>query len=527
MTIRNRWAADRHSIPPLRGWDPADIPDSLWRVVASPYMTMLLLAGMALLLCLALFLPQRTAAVAASPTATSAWLAALRERYNAGANLLLHLGLADIRRGGWLRGCLGLLVLNLVVTAVDLIYPRHLPRAVLDSGMLTVTVPRAASQRPEDAMEHARQSLLASRFRLVQVPVPSRSSNRDEHSDWLLIHADRFVLFPLLVFLGVILSMGGLVVSERTTWWEQNVVLRPDQVRSVGHGTGLALRAEVLDRNGEGAVGLNDRWQTRLTFLMADREVRQAELRNQRPTVFARLCFYPVSTEPALLVEARDRTGQNLALRTPETGATDFGQVSLRFRDQDNPRYIVTLDVSGDSQASRHLEQTANQRYVLVPDRNVTLRLTYRLPTEALAPPMVHVEAFRGAETVPFEQFDILASGSVDVEGDVYAFELQRYAVVKYGQDYGGIIALLGLAIALVGIALSAWRPPQRLWLATPASQAQAQLLVALNRSPFGEGEETGSPWWFESVLQGISAGTPPRQGGATSQPKPVSQGKE
>ena len=493
MTIKNGLNADRYSIPPRREWDPADIPDSLWRILASPYLTMWLLAAIAALVCLALFLPQRPATVLANAAASSAWLAALRERYGPGANWLLGLGLADIRQGRWLRGFLGLLALNLALVAVDWIRPRHLRLSVLDPVVLTV--PGSASQRPEDVLEPIRRSLQASRFRLVE------AHTQDGHFGQLLIHADRFVLFPLLVYLGVLLAMGGLVLSERTTWWEQNVILRPGQVRSIGHGTGLAFRAQVLDRVGDLASTPSSRWQTRLSFLRGDREVGQATLWNQTPTIYGGLFFYPVSTEPALLVKVQDQAGQNLALRTPETGATDFRQVALRFRDEDTLRYIVTLNITGNSQSSPHLEQTENERYVLIPDRNLTLRLTYALPTQALAQPTVHIEAFRGAETEPFHQLDITGAASTQIEGDLYAFEVQRYAVVKFGQDYGVVIALLGLAVALAGISLSTWRHPQRLWIVPQAVNDQVNVLVAVN----GEASGKAAPW-FESVLQGVAS---------------------
>jgi len=486
-------------------WNPEDVLDSLWRMFASPYTTMLLLISMAALVCLGIFVPQRSAEAVADPMANSLWLASLRERYGSATDWLVGLRLVDVHRSTLLRGLLGLLAFNLLLGLVDFIHPRHLFPASRPLGDRTlVYVPPSAeshpllggtgrgggpslAETPEQLLKPVKEILRRQHYRL----------HEGSNGEW--IHADRFVLFAVLVYLGLLLTIGGLALSERTAWWEEGVTLTPGQVLPLGHGTALAVRAQVSEARYDPVEGQWHDEHTELAFLREQQKVGQRVLRNHTPSFYAGLFFYPTSTEPALLLKAQDDAGRDLMLRTPETGATQFTEVILRFREEESPQYIVVLDLRPGSQLGRQFEQRGNERYVLVPGRDLYLRLLYSPLGPGEVAPTFRVEAFRGGETSPFYQHQFNSADSAEIAGDRYVFNPQRYAVIKFGQDYGLAFIFVGAALVLAGIVLSAWRHPRRLWVVAQSTDdtVNLQFMTAL-----AEGK---APAWFEDLMQSVT----------------------
>jgi hypothetical protein len=477
-------------------WNPEDVSDSLWRMFASPYTTMLLLIGLAALVCVGIFVPQRPAQAVADLTANSLWLASLRERYQSATDWLVGLSLVDIHRSMLLRGLLGLLAFNLLLGTVDLIHPWHLvplaiPRSRHQSGSPhgggTLVGGTSLSEAPGRLLERLKEALLAHRYRLHE------GSNRD----WL--YADRFVVFTVLVYLGLLLLIGGLALSEGTAWWEEGVTLRPGQVLPLGHGTELAVRAQVSEASYDATT---DKWHeqyTELTFLREHQQVEQRALYDHAPSFYAGLLFYPTSTVPALLVQAQDATGRNLALQTPESGATQLLEVALVFRQEESPQYIIMLDLKPGSQRGRQFQEKANERYVIVPGRDLYLRVLHAPPGPGESGPTFHVEGFRGSETSPFFEHQLSSEDSVEIAGDRYVFEAQRYAVIKFGQDYGLAPIFVGAAMVLVGIVLSAWRHPRRVWVVPQFAEGEVSLHFASAPVP----EKTSG--WFEDLVQSVA----------------------
>jgi len=469
-------------------WDSDDILDSIWRVFASPYTTMLLLIGLAALVCIGILLPQRPPEAIADPMTNGLWLTSLRERYHGAADWLVRSGLVDVHRSLWFRALLGLLALNLVLKVVDFFQPFHLRSVDCSSDTRTFVGDAAPSQSREQLLGRLKEVLRAQRYRLVE-----GKGNR-----W--IYADRFAYFPLVVYVGLLLIIGGLALSERTAWWEEGITLRPGQVRLLGHGMDLTFRAETVEASHPRTEGRSLNGRTELTFLRAGREVGREVLHDHVPSFYAGLAFHQTATEPALLVEAHDGTGRALALQTPDTGATQFVEVSLRFREEESPRYIVMLDLTRGSRLSRSFQQAGNEQYVLVPSRELSLRLVYHSLLPGEAAPTFQVEAFHGAETTPFWQRQFQEAISVEIAGDTYTLKPQRFAVIKYGRDYGVPLIAVGAGIALAGIALSAWRPPRRLWLAMQLVDSKVDIHFMRDDSA-----ARGTSLWFEGLVQDVA----------------------
>jgi hypothetical protein len=175
--------------------------------------------------------------------------------------------------------------------------------------------------------------------------------------------------------------------------------------------------------------------------------------------------------------------------------------VTLRFGEDASPQYIVALGLTPGTQLGRQFEQRGNERYVLVPSRNVTVRLLYRPAQPGEATPSFQAEAFRSNETLPFYQRQFSGSESVEIDGDRYAFEPQRYAVIRFGQDYGLALVGLGASVALVGMALSTWRPLQRLCLVSQPGNGGVKLRFTASTVL-----KRGTPKWFEELVQSVAA---------------------
>jgi len=467
-------------------WNPEDVLDSLWRTFASPYTTMLLLTGVAALVCLGIFVPQRPADAAADPTANSLWLASLRERYGSTIDWLVGLRLVDVHRSMLLRGLVGLLAFNLLLGTADFIRPRHLLPASL-AGSTTLSGGPPLAETHGQFLKRLKELLRNHHYRLRE----------GSNGDWL--YADRFALFPILVYMGLLLTIGGLALSERTAWWEEGVTLRPGQLRPLGHGTALSVRAQASEASYDPLTGQWHEGHMELTFLREDQEIGQQVLHDHAPSFYAGLLFYLTSTEPALLIQAQDNAGRNLVLQTPETGATQFTEVVLRFRQEESPQYIIVLDLRMGSPLGRRFEQKGNERYVLVPSRALSLRLLYSPPGPGEGRPTFLVEAFRSGETSPFYQHQFNSANSVEIAGDRYTFQPQRCAVIKFGQDHSMALIFAGAVLMLTGIVLSAWHHPRRIWMV--AQFADGELNLHFMAAPAGG----KAPRWFEDLMQSIA----------------------
>jgi hypothetical protein len=443
-------------------WHPEDVLDSLWGMLASPYATALLLLSLAVLVCLGTLLPQRPATALADPATNGLWMASLRERYHGSASWMLSLGLFDLERSLWFRGLLGLLGFSLLVGAVDWIRPRHAwpsnsPLETTLSGLPT------KDESTTQFIERVKNVLQQRRYRVLA------------SKDGPLLYADRYVLFPVLVYLGLLLVIAGAALSERTAWWEDSVDLRPGQVRALGHGTGLALRAEVLPA----APGTAQPEHVALTFLRQEREIARGTLHARTPAFQDGLLFFLSSTQPAVLVQAQDEVGRSLPLQMPETGASQFTELALHFREEESSRYIVMLNLTPGSPSGRYFQQKGNEQYVLVPGRDLSLRVVYGPPPAGESQPVFQVEAFRNGESTPLFVQQFQGSTSLEIAGDRFTFQPHRDATVRFGQDYGIGLVLVGAAMALAGLFLSAWHPVQRLWFLVRCADNQASLACA------------------------------------------------
>ena len=465
-------------------WDTGDLLDSLWRALSSPYVCALLLVLAAAATCLMFVFPQRPPEALADPTANSQWLSALQERYGALSQWLIRLGCVDLPRSLWYRSLVGGLALSLLVGTIRLLRPSQLLAPSSDSVSLS------SSGNWHDATPHIQRAvevLQEHHFRVLPGSIEG------------VAYADRHIWSSILLRLGVLLVIGGAVISERTAWRQEGFVLRPGELRLLARGTDLAASAKVLDSSNsqQAPAGAEP---TELVLLRQNREVWRTILRGRLPAFGAGLYFVRTTTEPALLLTAKDSDGETVGLQTPETGTTEFREVTLRFLKDESPRYIVALASATGSPLTRQFQQRGNERYVLIPSHDLVLRVTYHGPESAAIAALFYVEAFQGHDSLPLEQVEVYHSRVLALDGARLQLEPQRYAVLTYGQDYGLMVVLLGAFGSLAGLALSLWRPAQRLSLVFQTANGQVNLL--LGRAPQIGRRATR---WFPDTVQALA----------------------
>ncbi|HNT05232.1 MAG TPA: hypothetical protein PKJ21_03505, partial [Anaerolineae bacterium] len=120
-----------------------------------------------------------------------------------------------------------------------------------------------------------------------------------------------------------------------------------------------------------------------------------------------------------------------------------------------------------------------NQGYVLVPERDLSLRVSFALPPQGGVEPLFQVEAFRGAETAAFQQVVITSTEVIEIDGDRYTLEPQRHALIQFGRDYSPLFSLLGGVLVVTGLCLYAWQAARRQHNARKAV-AELTLILAL-----------------------------------------------
>lgn len=454
-------------------WDAEDVLDSLWRVIGSPYVTACLVLFLAVASALRLALPQKPLQALDNPAALSAWLVSLHGQYPRAADWLVRLGLDDISHAVWYRSSFGLLALNLLLRLASYLNP--LPRLAwptLDRAVQFV----AESDEPVESMaSRLKEVLRVERYRTVS------------RSQWIC--ADRFAYSTLLGVVALVLVLAGAIVSERTSWWEDNVPLRPGQLRPLGHGTSIAVRSEEPDQaSGEKSLFVGDRVE--LSFLQGSREMARRVVTAPWPTLYRGLFLQHLKSELALLVRAQNHTDASLTLQRPETGETRFTQVALSFREEAAPRYIVVLGPEANT-SGRSFEQRGNEQYVIVPDRDLSLRIVYETlgPAEAA----FHIEAFRGNAATPFFTEQFAHASTLTIEGDRYIFIPQQVALIRFGQDYGVFVSVAGAALAVIALVLWLGRRPRRAWFLLGSDGDRVRLYL-LADSPGSQ----QSPWFSE-----------------------------
>jgi cytochrome c biogenesis protein len=392
---------------------------NLWRALSSTRLAAILLAAVLLASLLASLFPQ----MPTYPAAHEAALAAVTLRYGPLTSLLHALGLFDVYHAPWFLALLVALVLNTLACTLD-----RLPRLWrLLSRSPIVVQPEAFylrfARRAEwpvsslpDGLAAAQDSLTRRRYRIhaehkTEVAYLHAERGRWSQAGTLVSHVTAFLLIL------------AVIARPALGWQEAGVILLPGQVRAIGHGRDLAVRAGPLTVERHPG-GQPRNYRVPLAVLVDASPAMTRTVRLNHPLTCRGVAFHLQGYGPAAQV-------------TMPEGRFDLAFTGLQAQE------------------------------LALPDAGLRLRVAYQPQGETL-----FVEALDTAGA-------LLGSGTVadgqqvEVQERPITFVLSQYTVWQISHDPTFGLAVGSAALLLVGMLVSLWVPHRRLWLRLDAQGAQ------------------------------------------------------
>ncbi len=427
------------SSPPAR-----DLLSSLWRFLASRRLFLVLVVCLTLALIISTAVHQIPDSFAVTgPAEYARLLAELTLAYGALGPILQSLGFFDLGQTPWFRVLLALLALHCLVRMADQVtlwrrLRRPTPDAPLPaSGLAVDELPVAA---PLATVITLLQAELGSRFAHVvtsQSPLDGAPQGAgddvagDSDLQTATIHATRGALGALgnaLSYLGPVLVLLGLVVTQYLGWREANLDLAPGQQVGLAQYPGVTITAMDVGDTSQLSVTRGSR-------------VQALTLAPGRPAHTGPVGLFQTGGGAALQVSVQSRAGRPIPLR-PLVGGAQADEQKILF------------------------QQAQEEISLAVPLRSVVLRFVYftELPGQGFDGPVILAQAFQvGDDTPLFSEF-ITHAGSFTIGDDTYTFTPTRYVQIDAVYDPGLWLVLLGGLVTLIGLIMFAGRAPARAW---------------------------------------------------------------
>jgi hypothetical protein len=394
--------------PVFRRPDPWRIA---WDVLVGDGWLASVLLAIALLLALSAWLPQAPDS-ATDPVGFSRWRSDAQVRFGNTFALLRETGLFTLDHSAVLRGLIALVALCLIVRTIDSVQAAWRARRFQPPPALAA--PEATTER---LLEDITAVLQRQRFRIVR------------EGDTL--RADRFVLADvgrLVVYLGALIVIGSLMLSNLTDWRASGLTLGVGQMVPINaqHGTSYSLRLDALDSATRGQV----------TLLRETDEIGTGYLAPDRPLDLAGLTISISGDGPAIRASATLTDGQPVLLQAAANTAPTTELLLLLTRDEPD-------------------------RFFAVPE--VGVGLVVRLSRgESLDAVRAQVYRSRTGEVL----FDNIVppDGQVSVENVILHFRTERYVVLALTRDPSRSMMLAGMTVLALGLMLATFWPRRQLW---------------------------------------------------------------
>ena len=409
-----------------------DVLDALWLLFSSPYLTLALTVAVALALFVAAALPQQPEVARSDAVLRSQWLALVHHRYPTTGETLLAAGALDVFHALWFRLLVALLTFNLCLGLINLAETAwHSRRAPIvrrpesffagekSAISLTTNIPW------DEALEVVRHALTATLARPREERTQDVAYFHADSGPWPLWGA-------LALHIGVLLMIAGWLVSGRLGWQTEATRLGVGQQTTV-HGTCYTLRLDNL------AMEDGD-FQAEVVLLKEGIKMRRSIVTARRPLRGGGLTVRGMGCGPAVAVRATDDAGQPLMLQSFVEGAEPGETVYLSFG------------------------APGEERYFAVPERSLVVRLVLVESEETATSPSFHVRAYRTNSVEPVFDGTLAASGQMEITGDHYAMDMERYALLQARHDPGDGFVIFGLLLACGGMMLVMWKPRAQAW---------------------------------------------------------------
>lgn len=378
---------------------------SLWQLLGSRQLAVILLVTLLFVLLLASLVPQ----MPAEPSAQEAWLGAVRLRYGPATGLMRRLGMFGVFQSPWFLALFAALLLNTLICTVQ-----RLPRLWRSLTVPPpVQRPRAFFQgfahRAEWTLSSLEQGLAAVRDTLGRHRFSSQV-DRDERTGCVSLYAERGRWSQAATLVGhvaAVLLATAVACRPALGWQESNLTLVPGELHGIGHGYDLEVRTGLLVLEPEPMVPL---------AVLTNRSAFTETVLVNHPLAFHGIRFHLQGYGPALQVAA------------PE------GSFGAAF--------------SG-SQAQQ----------VTLPEAGLTLRVAHRLGESAL-----FVEAL-AAGGVLLGSGSVTPGQEIEIGGIPITLNLSNYTVWQVSRDPTFALAVVSAILLLAAMVTSLWVPHRRLWV--------------------------------------------------------------
>lgn len=379
-----------------------------WRVATSHALLASALAGLALLLFLAAWLPQSPAALpeAGNLPVYSRWLALVQRRFGPASGLLQTLGLFSISNTVLLRALIGLAGCALATRWVDYAQDTW------------------SSRIPPAPPEHAQAITLA---RPLAETVAALHRAR-----WRVVDRGDYAVadgFPLAQAARLLAASGGLVfiigLGLASGRWRAQISVGAGEAAPIGPNTPYSLRLDHLEENATG----------RITLLRETAPVATGALAPGRAAYVAGLAVHTQAVGPAVRASATISDDQPVNLLASATDQP-AGELLLRLTPNEPDRFFA------------------------MPDIGLLARIRQSPPSSSFGVSLYRTRTgeILFEETLPPD--GIVRAGNVTLK-----FKPERYASLAVTHDPGTWPMLIGWLLGALGV-LGAWiRPVRRLWL--------------------------------------------------------------
>lgn len=432
---------------------PAPHPiDRLYRFVASDRVLAVVLSLAALVLLLAVLLPQ------APPTSAQQnperWLAETASRYGSLGSLMQSAGLFDLQHSPWLLALLGLLAFVLLLRlglATGDAWQRLRRADPVAAAQVAVRWPLHAEMTLPGAIDplaaELAHDLHSEGWRIVSAAEGDAVYVAAERSVWGVLAAPLF-------YLGLLAALAGLWLGQQTGWREASVVLAPGQSVRLSQDDTLVVAA------------LPSPADTAAERISIQRDGQPAEERS----------FAWLGAARAAGVTVR-RTGEGQALSASASDAAG------------NAVLLQPVDRSGPPQRSLTLvfTQPRAEQLFLAPDSELVVSVVAfpELPERGFSGPTFLVQAFPAGQQAPIANQFIQDGAELVIDNVVYTLTTGRYITVEVSRNPGLPLVLAGVALALAAVWLAIWRPAGQLALTIGRQRAGVRVTVRLNAARF------------------------------------------
>jgi len=387
-----------------------DVWQTLWRFASSDRLLAAGLFGIVLLLAAAALLPQAPQGDAA---AFARWFSNAQLRFGGATSLLSGLGLFDIAHSVFFRALAGVLGLALFTRLIDSLSTyretaRHAPPPAAPAQSLELDRSRGA---------------IAGQLRRYRIT----------HTDSFTL-ADRFPwanLGAIAAHLGPLVILAGLALSPLVDWRVEDANVLPNSATPIAE-TPYTLLAAGIAPDGRVTVTLKE----------GDLNVMDGIAAPGQPVHGNAASIYVRDVLPALRVSAQDAGGQTLELQTSAQGEAS-GELLLTF------------------------DADQMDEFFAAPDVQIAIRVSLIGDTSS---PQYRVTVFNSSDARQIAEETFSPPASI-AAGDIrFDFTRESHVVVAAVHAPAQTIIAVGAIVALAGIAVAAYRPALRVWLAPQGS---------------------------------------------------------